>query len=87
MTKKYNIKDYSTKTAQEWLDARRWTGFLMRTPIGREHAYLCRNANDAMSIRATASMLNSNINCPRRFSVTVDFDKREVTVLAVMKEQ
>lgn len=74
------IKDYSGKTAEEWLAERKWTGFLLSVPIGSETEYRVMDSNDAMSIRATASMLNHNINCNRRFRVKVNFDTRIVTV-------
>lgn len=80
------VKDYSGKTAMEWLADRKWTGFLMRLPLGKTKGYPCKNANDAMSIRATASTLSNNPECDRRFSVVVDFDTKVVTVTAYPKE-
>lgn len=79
------IKDYSVKTAMEWLAERKWTGFLMRLPLNKTKGYPCQNANDAMSIRATASALSNNPDCDRRFSVIVDFDTKVVTVTATLK--
>ena len=79
------IKDYSGKTAMEWLALRKWTGFLMRIPMDKTKGYTCQNSNDAMSIRATASMLNGNENCDRRFKVVVVFDTKIVTVTATQK--
>lgn len=80
------IRDYSAKTAMEWLAERKWTGFLMRLPLNKSKGYPCQNANDAMSIRATASMLTNNPECDRKFSVVVDFDTKVVTVTASLKE-
>lgn len=82
--KKYN-KDYSVKTAMEWLAERKWTGFLMRIPLDKPKGYPCQNANDAMAIRTTASMLNKNKDCDRKFSVVVDFETKIVTVNATLK--
>lgn len=82
---KYN-KDYSVKTAMEWLTERKWTGFLMRLPLNKTKGYPCQNANDAMSIRATASALSNNPDCNRKFSVIVDFDTKVVTVTATLKD-
>lgn len=81
---KYN-KDYSAKTAMEWLAERKWTGFLMRIPLDKTKGYPCQNANDASSIRSTASMLNNDADCDRRFKVVVDFDTKIVTVTATKK--
>lgn len=81
---KYN-KDYSAKTAEEWLSERKWTGFLMRLPLRSSKDYPVENANDAMSIRATASMLTNNENCDRRFSVTINFEESKVIVTANKK--
>ena len=80
------IKDYSAKTAMEWLAERKWTGFLMRLPLNKTKGYPCQNANDAMSIRATASALSNNRDCDRKFSVIVDFDTKVVTVTATLKD-
>ena len=80
------IKDYSIKTAKEWLDERRWTAFLMSVPLDNEKKYQCRNANDMMSIRVTASTLNNDPECDRRFTVAVDFDTRVITITATKKQ-
>ena len=80
----YN-KDYSSKTAKQWLDERKWTGFLMRVPINKTKGYPCQSANDVMSIRATASMLTQNPDCDRKFSVVADFDTKVITVTASLK--
>lgn len=79
-------KDYSAKTAMEWLAERKWTGFLMRLPLNKTKGYPCQNANDAMSIRATASQLSNNDACERKFSVVVDFETKVVTITASLKE-
>jgi hypothetical protein len=86
MAETKSIKDYSGKTAMEWLELRKWTGFLMRVPLDKEHTYSCRNANDAMSIRSTASMLNNNETCDRRFELKVNFDTRKISVRATKKD-
>ena len=80
----YN-KDYSGKAAEEWLAERKWTGFLMRVPLRTTKDYPVENANDAMSIRSTASMLSNQDGCDRTFSVTIDFDKKKVYVTAKKK--
>ena len=80
----YN-KDYSGKTAMEWLAERKWTGFLMRIPLDKTKGYPCQNANDVMSIRATASMLSNNNDCDRKFTVIADFDTKIVTITATKK--
>ena len=87
MAETKSIKDYSGKTAMEWLELRKWTGFLMRIPLDKTKGYPCKNANDAMSIRATASMLNNNDECDRKFKVVVDFETKIVTVTATKKNQ
>lgn len=81
----YN-KDYSKKTAMEWLAERKWTGFLMRIPLDKTKGYPCKNANDLMSIRATASMLSNNPDCERKFSITADFDTKVITITATQKQ-
>ena len=83
-TKRYK-RDYSGKTAVEWLAERKWTAFLMRIPIGKTKGYPCHSANDVMSIRATASMMSSDPNCERKFSVVADFDTKIITVTATVK--
>ena len=83
--RKYN-KDYSVKTAKEWLSEGKWTGFLMRVPIGDPKGYLCGNANDLNCIRSTAAILNSDPDCERRFYVSADFDTKVVTVQASLKD-
>lgn len=81
---KYN-KDYTGKTWRQWLSERKWTGFLMRVPLNKSKGYPCENANDLMSIRATASMLTQNPECDRKFSVAVDFETKVVTITATLK--
>lgn len=83
--KKYK-KDYSAKTAKEWFSERKWTGFLMRVPLGEAKGYLCDKANDINSIRATAAMLNSDPECERKFYVAADFDTKVVTIQASNKD-
>lgn len=81
----YN-KDYSHKTATEWLSKRKWTGFLMSLPIRKKSKkFPVENASDAMSIRVTASGLNSNHDCDRRFEVKVDFDLKIVEITVTKK--
>ncbi len=82
----YN-KDYSGKAAEEWLAERKWTGFLMRVPLRTTKDYPVENANDAMSIRSTASTLSNCEGCDRVFSVTIDFAQMKVYVTAKKKEQ
>lgn len=81
----YN-KDYSHKTAEEWLVERKWTGFLMRVPLRASKSYKVMNANDAMSIRTTASALTNNPECDRTFQVTINFGGNEVVVTANKKK-
>lgn len=85
MAEKTYVKDYSAKTAEEWLAERKWTGFLMRVPLRCSKSYSVENANDAMSIRTTASMLTNFDDCDRKFSVSIDFGKNEVIVTANKK--
>ena len=80
------IKDYSGKAAEEWLAERKWTGFLMRVPLRTTKDYPVKNANDAMSIRSTASMLSNNNECDRAFRVTIDFNNLKVYVNAEKKK-
>lgn len=80
------IKDYSGKAAEEWLAERKWTGFLMRVPLRSTKDYPVENANDAMSIRSTASMLSNNNECDRTFRVTIDFSQMKVFVTAEKKK-
>jgi len=80
------IKDYSGKTAIEWFDLRKWTGFLMRVPLNKTSCYSCDSANDMMSIRATASMLGRNPECDRVFKINANFDKKEIIITANKKQ-
>ena len=81
---KYN-KDYSTKTAKEWLAERKWTAFLMQVPVGKAQPYAVDDANDINNIRSTASMLNSSEECDRTFEVGVDFSDSVIAVTVRMK--
>jgi hypothetical protein len=78
--------DYSVKTAKEWFDEGRWTAFLMSVPLGKAKGYPCGDANKLMSIRVTASTLNNNPDCDRRFKVTADFDTKVITITATKKQ-
>lgn len=81
----YN-KDYSCRSAAEWLADRKWTGFLMSLPARKKSKkYPVQDANDAMSIRVTASTLNSNPDCDRRYEVKVDYDLKIVEIKVTMK--
>ena len=84
MKKKYN-KDYSIKTAKEWLAEEKWTAFLMRVPLGGQHPYLVKDANSLNLIRSTAAILNNRPSCERTFSVSADFDDKVVSVTATLK--
>lgn len=81
---KYN-KDYSTKTAKEWLAERKWTAFLMQVPVGKAQPFIVDDSNDINSIRSTASMLNKDAECDRTFDVSVDFANGAIAVTATMK--
>ncbi len=70
----------------EWLALRKWTGFLMRLPIGKTKGYPCENANDVMTIRATASMMSNDPDCDRKFSIVADFDTKVITITASLKQ-
>ena len=83
---RYN-KDYSAKTAKEWLAEGKWTAFLMSVPIDKAVGYPCDDSNFIMRIRVTASMLNKDEECDRRFKVTADFDTRIVTITATRKTE
>ena len=75
-------KDYSAKTAEEWLSERKWTGFLSRIPLRTMRGYPVKNANDAMSIRTTASAMSNSEDSDRTFKVTIDFANNMVYVSA-----
>ena len=79
-------KDYSCKTAIQWLAERKWKGFLMRVPINKTKGYLCQNANDVTLIRTTAAQMSMNPECDRKFSVIADYDTKVVTVTATKKQ-
>lgn len=81
---KYN-KDYSSKTAKEWLADRKWTAFFMQVPIGKPQPFIVNDANDINSLRSTASMLNKDADCDRTFDVSVDFTNGAIAVTAKMK--
>ena len=78
-------KNYSGKTAQEWLSQGKWTAFLLQVPLDKAKGYLCNSANDIDKIKVTASTLSKREDCDRRFSITPDFDTRVVTVTAKLK--
>lgn len=79
---KYN-KDYTTKTAKEWLAERKWTAFLMRVPVdGEMHPYLVGDPNDLNSIRSTVAMLNTDPDCDRKFQIKVDFENGAIAVIS-----
>ena len=82
---KYN-KDYSGKTAKEWLAEGKWTAFLMQVPLGGAKPYMVGDANDLNCIRTTAAILNKNPECDRMFSLGVDFDTKVISVTATLKE-
>jgi len=79
-------KDYSAKTAKEWLACKKWTAFLMSVPLGKPMGYPCADSNYLMRIRVTASMLNNDPKCDRTFKITADFDTKVVTVTADKKQ-
>ena len=80
-------KDYSSKTAKEWLSAKKWTAFLMSVPVGKPMGYPCDDSNYLMRIRVTASMLNKDPKCDRSFKIYADFDSKVITVTATKKNQ
>lgn len=83
----YN-KDYTIKTAKEWLAERKWTAFLMRIPAdGEMHPYLVNDPNDLNSIRSTVAMLNANDECDREFKIKVDFENGAIAVTSKSKSQ
>ena len=81
---KYN-KNYSGKTAQEWLSEGKWTAFLMRVPLNKTRGYLCNSANDIYSIKVIASILSNKPDCDRKFSLTPDWNTKILTVTATKK--
>lgn len=84
--KKIYIKDYSTKTADEWFSLKKWTGFLMSLPLGRTVSKDCESLRDVLALRSTASTISNADNSGRRFSVTTDVnDERKVFVTATKK--
>ena len=82
---KYN-KDYTTKTAKEWLDQRKWTAFLMRVPVGKAQPFVVKDANDINSIRSTASALNKDAECDRTFEIGYNFANSIIAVTVTRKE-
>ena len=82
---KYN-KDYTTKTAKEWLDMRKWTAFLMQVPIGKAQPFVVKDANDINSIRSTASTMTNDAECDRSFEVGVDFATSTIAVTVTLKK-
>lgn len=78
-------KDYSNRTAEEWLELRKWTGFLLRVPLGRERTYIIRSANDMMAIRVTATQLSKRPNCDRTFVVKLDLETKKLKITAKPK--
>ena len=78
-------KDYSGKTAIEWLVERKWTAFLMRVPLNKRKVYSVQDANDILSIRNIASMLNNNPNCHRKFAISANIDSKGFTITATQK--
>ena len=54
--------------AQEHLDARKWTRFLMSLPFGTEE-WEIPEYRDFISIRTTASIISSNTDSDRSFSI------------------
>ena len=80
-------KDYSSKTAKEWLAEKKWKGFLLSVPLGKPMGYPCEDSNYLMRIRVTASVLNKDPECDRSFKITADFDTKVVTVTATKKTE
>lgn len=80
-------KDYSSKTAKEWLALRKWKAFLMCVPLDKAVGYPCEDSNYIMRIRVTASMLKNDPECDRSFKITADFDTKVVTVTATKKTE
>lgn len=78
-------KDYSGKSAQEWLSEGKWTAFLMRVPLNKTRGYLCNSANDICSIKVIASLLSNRPDCDRKFSITPDWDTKILTITASKK--
>lgn len=80
------MKDYSSKTSDEWFDKKRWTGFLATCPIGRPVIKECESVREALSIRTIASILSNNEDCDRKFSVkTESKNERVICVIASRK--
>lgn len=88
-TKSYSmrVKDYSLRTADEWFEKGKWTGFLMTLPLNKTRTYECKKIGSLVSIRSTASILSNNVNCDRVFKVSIDFDKHTVTITPNKKKQ
>jgi len=85
----YTVKprDYSKKTATEWFNIRKWTGFLMTLPLNKTQSFICDEASHLMTIRSTASMLSNNKECDRVFKISANFDKKEIIITANKKNQ
>jgi hypothetical protein len=82
----YN-KDYNARTADEWFELGKWTGYLMTLPIGKTDGRVCYTVRDLLSLRATATMLTKKPECERAFDVNVDIEKKIVTVTPSLKKQ
>lgn len=69
------MKDYTTKTADEWFSLKKWTGYLMTLPLGRTDSRDCKSYREVLAIRSTAGLLSGpKVDCGRTFSVTTDKD-------------
>lgn len=81
--KNFKIKDYSSKTAEEWFSLKKWTGFLMRLPLGRARVFQCDTFGELLKIRATASWLSGREGCDRAFSITTQDDFDETLLFSI----
>lgn len=80
------IRDYSSKTADEWFALKKWTGFLMQLPIGRPVMKECESARDLLAIRAVAANLSTSQDCGLRFSVRTEAENEKIIIVEVTKK-
>lgn len=66
--------------SEDYLTKRAWKKFLMSLPIGKTKGYPFQSANDLNTIRVRATQLNSDDDCPKKFSVAIDFDTKIATI-------
>lgn len=74
-----------TNTVENYLQMRQWKKFLLALPLKKPRGFVFENANDLFTIRVRATQLNTDPNCDRKFSVTLDLDRKVATITATLK--